>query len=241
MSETKVWTRGFEGNKEPGIISNPPAPITRIQEQAKQELMAVGSQSAQYQLTADGVLLDVSGSMDEEADPQRQMNKHEALIEAAAAFLSNLIDGSMVTVFTFAEETTEIIPLQEIPDKLEAVSRLYQIPAPAGRTFAAPALRKVHEQLFSAPAGYFLRAFLLHDGLPNDKEETIAEAQALRNDGIQLQAVGFGLKGSNAIDENLMEDLSSKGTDGKSLYRHFAQTDARGLTAFMVRSTRIRR
>ncbi len=216
--------------------SNMPVPVRSIEQEAEEEFTLARARATKFLQTADASVLDRSASFTNRADDKTGLTKSDAEIGAQAAFLSNHPAGSLLTVIAFSSDATVVLPLCDVNSrKMEIISALYRMPPPSGGTFLAKALPLAGEQLQRAPSGMKRRCFVLTDGLPSDYP--LPAAQALKADDVELVVLGFGVRSTRTIDEDLLREIASIGPGGRPLYYHF--TEARGLTAFMAQSSRI--
>ncbi len=150
------------------------------------------------------LVIDVSGSM--------AGAKMENARSAARSFVEKLADGDLVSVHTFSDEASELVP----PTLLDrssraAIGRILDGLQPAGGTNLFDGLRLGERRSFNAPATHPVRrVVLISDGAANigPKAPEILGELAARGaeNGIQVTAVGVGID----YDEHTLNALAMR-------------------------------
>jgi Ca-activated chloride channel family protein len=174
---------------------------------------------------ADVVLvLDVSGSM---AATDLQPTRLGAATGAAKQFIDSLPDGARVGVVSFSQGASVVAPLSSDKSRAEnALSRL----VPNGGTAIGDGLNAALTQLSTNPGdaqgdrdpGLVI---LLSDGESNFGQSPETVAQQASQQGVQVDTVGIGQRGTEAyvdrqpvgLDETTLKDIAST-TGGQYFY-----------------------
>lgn len=150
------------------------------------------------------LVIDVSGSM--------AGAKMENARSAARSFVEKLADGDLVSVHTFSDEASELVP----PTLLDrgsraAIGRILDGLQPAGGTNLFDGLRLGERRSFNAPATHPVRrVVLISDGAANigpSTPEILGELAARgAENGIQVTAIGVGID----YDEHTLNALAMR-------------------------------
>jgi Mg-chelatase subunit ChlD len=170
------------------------------------------------QRTANILLIDVSGSTEEDISPTDRRNKLTGEKEAATMFISSLPVNTYFSLITFDDPSNVIIPLQPLRQKLSAI-RAVQDCTIGGGTGMRSALNQAYNQFRNAPSGYQKRCYCVTDGMATDGD-CYEIANWLKESGVQLHFIGFGY--GSEIDERLMMSLASTSRTEGALYKHFS-------------------
>jgi Ca-activated chloride channel family protein len=171
------------------------------------------------------LVLDVSGSM---AATDLQPTRLGAATDAAKQFIASLPDGARVGVVSFSQGASVVAPLSS--DKARAENALSRL-TPNGGTAIGDGLNAALTQLSQAPAadGQGERdpglVILLSDGESNFGQSPETVAQQASQQGVQVDTVGIGQRGSQAyvdrqpvgLDEATLKDIAST-TGGQYFY-----------------------
>lgn len=167
--------------------------------------------------TANILLLDCSESTEEQIGRGDSRQKIIGIQEAASLFVSSLPPSCYVSVIVFSSSATLLWPMQKLSENKLSIIQKVQHLSPCGTTAMKEALSIAREQLLNAPQDYVERAYVLTDGKP-DRDPT-EEAEALKNAGARLYAIGFGE--GEEINLSLLEDMATITDEGKKLFYHF--------------------
>jgi Ca-activated chloride channel family protein len=167
------------------------------------------------------LVLDVSGSM---AATDLQPTRLGAATDAAKQFIDSLPDGARVGVVSFSQGASVVAPLSS--DKSRAENALSRLVANGG-TAIGDGLSAALGQLSSNPdsdadPGLVI---LLSDGESNFGQSPEAVAQQASQQGVQVDTVGIGQRGTEAyvdrqpvgLDETTLKDIASD-TGGQYFY-----------------------
>ena len=157
--------------------------------------------------------IDLSGSMNNDNDTPPQPITDA--LAAASSFVTNLRTDDQVAVVTFATRAAVTTPLTNFHSDVAAAIRSLSI-SPAeetGFTNTVEALERAQRELNSKRHNPDARRVLvvLTDGLPtaaggvDPTNQAVATAAALRDDGIEIYAIGLG----EAVDRGFIERLAS--------------------------------
>lgn len=152
------------------------------------------------------VILDTSGSMDEE---RRLARAREAL----TIFINNLADNDYLGIVTFSEQATELTPLSAIgpkrADVVQSVSSLF----PQGGTRLIDTVDEVYRAMQQEPAGERIRAIVvLSDGDDTDSLGSVSDlTQLLQQDesgqSIKVFTIAYGT--GTDVDVELMQAIAT--------------------------------
>ena len=132
-------------------------------------------------------------------------------------FIANIVDkltigeaATRVGLVRYANEGENIFYLNTYSNKYELRNAVLALRYEDGNTNTSGGIRVMHRQQFTAVNGDRSTvsnvAIIITDGVSTwDKERTIPDANAARNDGIRIFSVGI----TNAIDENELRLMSS--------------------------------
>jgi Ca-activated chloride channel family protein len=170
------------------------------------------------------LVLDVSGSM---AATDIQPTRLGAATSAAKQFVDSLPDGTRVGVVSFSQGASVVAPLSS--DKTRADAALDRL-VPNGGTAIGDGLNAALTQLSQAPADSQGErdpglVVLLSDGESNFGESPQTVAQRASQQGVQVDTVGIGQRGTQAyvdrqpvgLDETTLENVAST-TGGQYFY-----------------------
>jgi Ca-activated chloride channel family protein len=185
---------GVDPNEPQTLLAVPRAEIT----QAVRELWTENKKRVEVQ-----VVLDISGSMNEEGRLERAK-------EALDIFIEQLADEDMLGVIVFSDDSRVLTPLTELgPKRQEVLEQINSVFA-VGGTRLIDTVIEAYEELEQEPRGERIRAIVvLSDGADNQSQRPVSVLQ----DAIQADESGQSIKiftisyGSGA-DASLLETIS---------------------------------
>ena len=184
--------------------------------------------------TANVLLLDQSDSTSQAIGRGDARPKLVGIQEAVTIFISSLPTSAHLSIIAFHSKAEVLWPMQAIGhSKLDIIKRVQEMIS-HGTTDMAGSLLLAEQEFSKVGSGFILRAYNLSDGIPN--EDPSAQAERLRNSGVQLHCIGFGDPNCQEIDEMLLRNMASQSASGTILYYHFVE--ARQLTGFLKRESK---
>lgn len=204
--ETRIWN-GIDDNQD------------RCNSNQNYSLAPVTTGAASVSNTANVVALDNSGSTQDATSATDNTPKLAREIEVATMFTSKLPQSAYLALISFDEPAMVEIPLQPLNEKLTALRKIQQLDY-QGATGMRSALKLALKELKKAPANYFLRLYLISDGMGTDGNCTRV-ATKLKAMGVQIHCIGFGQHGE--IDEEAMKEIASISENDQPLYMHFTE------------------
>jgi Mg-chelatase subunit ChlD len=140
--------------------------------------------------------VDVSYSM----EGDKLKNARSALVDSARKLLQ--AGSCKVGVVSFASDASLICqPTTNLAEVESGAAAL----APCGWTAMHKGIRLAAQTLERAPQGTDRLIALLTDGMPDEREQTVAAAAEARNKGVTLYNLGVGKEG---VDEDFLRGLS---------------------------------
>jgi Ca-activated chloride channel family protein len=198
-----VPENGVDPNEPQTLLEVPSVEVFR----AIRELWGENKKRVEVQ-----VLIDVSGSMEEEG-------RLESAKQALSAFIGQLDDRDMLGVVAFSDETNELTPLTELgPKRQDVLNRVTQL-FPFGGTRLIDTVFETYQQLEQEPAGERIRAIVvLSDGEDTDSVRAATDLmQALQADesgqSIKVFTIAYG---SGSVDLGLMREMAE--ASGAQMY-----------------------
>ena len=184
-------------------------------------------------LVVDIHAIDVSPSMREEAIVPGQ-TKLELVQWAENGFLEakqDLRPLDMVGIVPFNHEVTRVYAPVNVKEGYLGLSQVIGglSAPPQGGTNIASALEACLDMLerdgfLSSHSPFFCRVLLFSDGHSSSKGRAVAVAQALKDRGALIEALGFG-RAPSAVDEALLKQCASTSQDGFVHYRFVSHPD----------------
>lgn len=149
-------------------------------------------------------LLDASGSVE-----LPNFNKEKAFISQSLSRFVIGPDDAQVSVVMYSNQPENAFNLNKFTDSASIVNAINRIPYPAGGTYTSAALKYAGTNSFTPASGDRPDAknvlVVITDGKSADPAKTQAEAQALKQQGAIIIAIGIG----NGIDKNELNGIAS--------------------------------
>jgi len=218
MSETKV----YPGEQKLTREFTTPKPVT-----------AGGSgDTRSTKNTANVVLFDCSGSMNDPIGKGDSRSKMQGVKDGVSTFIANLPQSAYLSAISFSTTAEVASEMQQIAEGKLKMIEAVQCCIANGKTAMAEALMLASAQFKNIPEDSIKRLYILTDGMPDTDPTALAEK--LKSENVQITTVGFG--DNDQIDEALLRKLASVSETGAPFYYHF--TDAAKMTGFLkVQST----
>jgi Ca-activated chloride channel family protein len=159
------------------------------------------------------VVLDISGSMDQE---QRLQRAKEALIR----FVEQLADEDRLGIVVFSDEASVLTPLEAIgPRRQEVIEQINGL-SPYGGTRLIDTVSEVYQQLEQEPAGERIRAMVVlsdgDDNMSQGTEQTLMEVLGGDESGQSIKV--FTIAYGTGTDVNLSLLTTIAEASGAKLY-----------------------
>lgn len=141
---------------------------------------------------ADLLLIDVSGSMDEDDYPPTRLAGAK---QAAGRFLearAKADSDAVVGIVTFGDEARVVMPFVTVSSNIALLRQVLHRVDISGGTNTGAGLECVHEEMRHLSRDVRRRVILLTDGYHTEGRDPEAVASKLKNDGIQLDIIGIG-------------------------------------------------
>jgi Ca-activated chloride channel family protein len=198
---------GVDPTEPTTLLEVPDAEVT----QAVRDLWSENKKRVEVQ-----VVLDVSGSMNEESRLERAK-------EALNIFIEQLSDDDQLGIITFSDNARELTPLNELgPKRQEVLERINGLFA-AGGTRLIDTVLETYSTLENEPAGERIRAIVvLSDGADTASMQPVSTLlEQLQADesgqSIKVFTIAYGSGGSAGADPELMRTISE--ASGAQTYR----------------------
>jgi Ca-activated chloride channel homolog len=190
VAEAITPDQGVDPSQPASVLRVPPADVMRAAR------AAWGEKKKRVEVL---VLLDISGSMNEE-------NRIVMAKEGLTSFVQHLADADRLGLVVFNNETQEIVPLSQIgPKRQEVLQRLSGLFA-SGNTRLIDTVKVAYENLQQQPRGETIRALVvLSDGADTAStttQEALTSLVSADEEGysIKIFTIAYGSGGQEAQD-----------------------------------------
>lgn len=183
--------------------------------------------------TANVLLIDLSGSMEEAIGNGDNRTKLDGAKEAITQFIAGLPATAYFSLIIFSDYTKVIYPMSQMTINRNDMVREAQQMKSICLTYIVPGLEAAENEFRKAPAHLSKRLFILTDGMSSD--DPTPPANRMKNSGIQINTIGFG-ENQVSLDEDLLKRISSVSENGTPLYTYIS--NATSLSGFMKKSSK---